>query len=204
MYISEYYEMIMLCNRGKTGVLGGLPAAPRVRAASISPARRYLCCCAAERRLHHRQRRARIRPAASRRTAALGRAALSSLLSRARQLRRCWCSPNSSSRHLRRCRCSPAAAPGGCFWRAAARPAPRHSSSHRHTDTTQTQRTQCWPAFPAAPGPHRPPKGLGQAGTRHSLGCKARRWGRAGDDRSPQQRPPELPAPPEPCGHRSI
>lgn len=30
MYISEYYEMIMLCNQGETGVLGGAPGHPRL------------------------------------------------------------------------------------------------------------------------------------------------------------------------------
>lgn len=38
MYISEYYEMIMLCNQGETGVLGGAPGHPRLHGRQL-PAR---------------------------------------------------------------------------------------------------------------------------------------------------------------------
>lgn len=39
MYISEYYEMIMLCNQGEMGVLGGAPGHPRPPGPEL-PARR--------------------------------------------------------------------------------------------------------------------------------------------------------------------
>lgn len=53
MYISEYYEMIMLCNRGEAGVLGGGPlAAPHVRVADISQPHTYLSRCAGQELLY--------------------------------------------------------------------------------------------------------------------------------------------------------
>lgn len=198
---------MIMCNRGETGVLGGAPGCPPTRAWLTSP--RLACTCAAA-------------PVHGDRAVSLPETCQDQARSereyRSSGTRSTLLPPEqsltlpvvpgltcSSSRHCRWCRGSTAAAPGGCSWRAAARPAPPAQLSlpaHRsHTDPAYAALA----GIPSSPSSPVATKGFGTGGrTRHKLGCRARGRGQAGEDTSPQQHLPELRAPPEPCRHRSI